>query len=132
MPKVRFKKNRLMKEDVVVDGAPGRSILSVASSAGVPVGSNCGGVCACSTCHVVVLEGGESLEEMSNKEQDRIVLAFDVRLESRLGCQATLGESDLVVEITNESLAAFLDENPDIRKRFDATGEFTFVPHERG
>lgn len=130
MPKVTFKKNRVLKEDVTVEAPPGLTILEIANDHGLPVGSNCGGVCGCSTCHVYVAQGFESLEEMSDKEADRLDRAFDVKLNSRLGCQAELAESDLVVQITEESLKAFFDENPDIRKQYQETGEFPFVPHK--
>ena len=46
--------------------------------------------------------------------------AFDVRSESRLGCQCKVGDQDLVVEITQESLQAWLDENPEERKKLAA------------
>jgi ferredoxin, 2Fe-2S len=130
MPKIVFKKNRLLKTDHAVDVDDGTTILEAAHEKGIPVGSNCGGVCGCSTCHVYVVEGFESLDEMSDKEQDRLDLAFDVRLKSRLGCQAEVNGADLVVDISEESLKAFFDENPDIRKHFQETGELLFRPHK--
>jgi 2Fe-2S ferredoxin len=129
MPTIKFKKNRVLEEDQVVEAEDGDTILEVAESRGIPVGSNCGGVCGCSTCHVYVLEGFDSLEEMEEPEEDRLDLGFDVRLNSRLGCQARVNGEDLVVDITEESLKAYFDENPDIRKHYEATGEFKFVPH---
>ena len=128
MAKVIFKKNRLMKNDIVVEIEPGETLLHLAEDYGVPIGSNCGGVCGCSTCHVYVTQGFESLEEMSDREADRLDLGFDVRLNSRLSCQAELADQDLIVEITEESLQAFLDENPKIRKKFEATGELDLIP----
>jgi 2Fe-2S ferredoxin len=130
MPKVTFKKNRVLKEDVVVEAPDGETILEAANSRGVPVGSNCGGVCGCSTCHVYVVEGFDSLEEMSDKEADRLDRAFDVKLNSRLGCQAEVNKKDLTIQISEESLKAFFDENPDIRREYEATGVFPFVPHK--
>lgn len=129
MPTITFKKNRVLKEDMRLEAETGETILEVAHEHGVPVGSNCGGVCGCSTCHVYVLEGFDSLEEMEEKEEDRLDLGFDVRLNSRLGCQARVEAADLVIDITEESLKAYFDENPDIRKHYEATGEFKFVPH---
>lgn len=129
MPKITFKKNRLLKQDYTFEVEPGESILHVASEHGVPVGSNCGGVCGCSTCHVYVAQGYDALEEMEDKEEDRLDLAFDVRLTSRLGCQTKIPEDeDLVVDISEESLKAFFDENPAIRKQYEATGVFELVP----
>jgi ferredoxin, 2Fe-2S len=128
--KITFKKNRVLKEDVAVTAENGETILEVAQENGVPVGSNCGGVCGCSTCHVYVQEGFDSLDEMSDKEADRLDRAFDVKLNSRLGCQAEVNGRDLVIQISEESLKAFFDENPDIRKQYEATGVFPFVPHK--
>ena len=128
MAKVIFKKNRLMKNDIVVDIDPGETLLHLAEDHGIPIGSNCGGVCGCSTCHVYVTQGFESLEEMSDREADRLDLGFDVRLNSRLSCQAELSDQELVVEMTEESLQAFLDENPKIRKKFEQTGELELIP----
>jgi 2Fe-2S ferredoxin len=130
MPKVTFKKNRVLKEDMTFEAPQGKTILQIANQHGIPEGSNCGGVCGCSTCHVYVVKGFDSLEEMSDKEADRLDLAFDVKLNSRLGCQAEVQDEDLVLDISEESLKAFFDENPDIKKRYEATGEFPFVPRD--
>ena len=70
MPKVTFKKNRVLKEDVVVNADDGDTILETANANGVPVGSNCGGVCGCSTCHVYVKEGLDGLSDASDREED--------------------------------------------------------------
>ena len=96
------------------------TILDAAEECGARVGHACGGNLACSTCHVYVEAGLDSLGEISDKENDIMDKAFDVRPESRLGCQAKLADEDLVVEITEESLQAWLDENPDERKRLAA------------
>jgi 2Fe-2S ferredoxin len=69
---------------------------------------------------VYVEEGLDSLPEISDKENDIMDKAFDVRPESRLGCQAKLADEDLVVEISEESLRAGLDENPEERKKLAA------------
>lgn len=124
MPRIKFINADGKGAIVEVEAAPGTSILHAAEAAGEPeprVGMACGGNCACSTCHVWVTEGGESLPEMSDAENDRLDMAFDVRPESRLACQATLADQDLVVEITPESLRAWLDEHPEERKKLKAS-----------
>ena len=60
----------------------------------------CGGNCACTTCHVSVKEGASSLSEMGDDEADRLDMAADLQLNSRLGCQAVIkGPGKVVVEI---------------------------------
>jgi 2Fe-2S ferredoxin len=81
-------------------GRPG-SLLDLALGAGgVDIEHACGGACACSTCHVIVREGFESLGEVSDEEADMLDLAPGVTPRSRLACQAVPdGSRDLVVEI---------------------------------
>jgi ferredoxin, 2Fe-2S len=119
MPKITFQNPLGPRSTGPVSLAvvPGTSILDAAEECGARVGHACGGNLACSTCHVWVHEGLDSLPEVTDKENDIMDKAFDVRPESRLGCQARVGEDDVVVEITEESLRAWLDENPDERKK---------------
>lgn len=107
---------------LTVDCEAGTSVLDAAEQCGARVGHACGGNLACSTCHVWVQDGLESLPEVTDKENDIMDKAFDVRAESRLGCQARLGDQDVVIEITEESLRAWLDENPDERKKVRNAG----------
>jgi 2Fe-2S ferredoxin len=92
----------------------GASLLEAAQECDAPEGSACGGVCGCSTCHVYVLRGAELLSPAEEKEEDIMDKAFDVRMSSRLGCQArVVKEGEVEVEITRESLDAFYNEHPD-------------------
>jgi 2Fe-2S ferredoxin len=75
------------------------SILEIAEDNGVHLNHNCGGVCACSTCHIYVEKGDEFLEEISDKEEDFVDRAINPRLESRLACQCIILEEDAVVEV---------------------------------
>ena len=119
MPKITFKNPLGPKSTgpLTLECRKGLSILDAAEECGARVGHACGGNLACSTCHVYVEAGLESLDEVSDKENDIMDKAFDVRPESRLGCQAKVGDQDLVIEITQESLQAWLDENPEERKK---------------
>ena len=111
MPKVRFE-----PDGIEVDVPVGTSFLEAARSCDAQVGSACGGVCACSTCHVYVKEGFAALTEIEEREEDIMDKAFDVRPTSRLGCQAKmLADRTYVIEVSRESRKAFLDEHPDIR-----------------
>jgi 2Fe-2S ferredoxin len=96
----------------------GSSILQAAQGAHVPQGSACGGVCACSTCHVYVKEGASLLSELEDEENDVLDKAFDVRATSRLGCQAKVERPGRVlVVISRESLDAFYNEHPEERAK---------------
>ncbi|MEZ6005943.1 MAG: 2Fe-2S iron-sulfur cluster-binding protein [Planctomycetota bacterium] len=81
------------------EGFPG-SILDIASGHGIELDHACGGVCACSTCHIVIEKGAASCQEASEDEEDMLDSAPGVQLTSRLGCQAVPdGSSDVVVRI---------------------------------
>jgi 2Fe-2S ferredoxin len=73
------------------------SFLDVAMNCGIPLEHACGGSCACTTCHVIVQKGMENLSEMQDNEADRLDTAWDLRTNSRLGCQAVI-KGDVVVE----------------------------------
>lgn len=68
------------------EGLPG-SVLDIAMGAGVPLDHACGGVAACSTCHVVVESGGETCNAVQEAEEDMLDLAPGLTASSRLGCQ---------------------------------------------
>lgn len=119
MPKITFTNPHGPKSTgpVTIECKKGLSILHAAEECGARVGHACGGNLACSTCHVYVEQGLDSLAEIPDKENDIMDKAFDVRPESRLACQARVADQDLVVEISEEGLRAWLDENPDERKK---------------
>ena len=78
-------------------GKPG-SLLDIALAHDIHLEHNCGGSCACTTCHVIVKEGAENLSEMEGDEEDRLDMAEGLTIRSRLGCQAVV-RGDVVVEI---------------------------------
>jgi 2Fe-2S ferredoxin len=101
MPKVTF-----LPAGRTVEVAPGTSILDAAEAADVDLPHNCGGVCACTTCHVWVEQGLASLSEMEDAEDDRIGEAAGLAPSSRLGCQAEVGREDVVVRIPGNRIAS--------------------------
>jgi 2Fe-2S ferredoxin len=110
MPRVRF-----VDQNLEVEVPIGTSLLEAARKIDAPEGSACGGVCACSTCHVYIEEGAELLSDAEEDEEDILDKAFDVQMTSRLGCQARLLSDGLVkLRITKESLEAFYNEHPDL------------------
>lgn len=121
MPKIHFKSPL---DDITVEVQPGTTLLEAAEQAGAHVGHSCGGVCGCSTCHIWVRKGLDSLSEQSDQEMDRLDMGFDVRPYSRLSCQTEVGSEDVLVEITEESLSAYMDENPALRRQLEAEGKW--------
>ena len=94
----RFEEDGL--EDVFVENAEkGYSILEITEDHDIHLNHNCGGVCACSTCHVYINKGEDSLEEISDKEEDFIDRAINPRLESRLACQCIILDDDAEIEV---------------------------------
>jgi ferredoxin, 2Fe-2S len=76
------------------------SFLDVADNFGIFLDHACGGSCACTTCHVWIKEGAEGLSEAEDDELDRLDMAADQQLNSRLGCQAVItGPGTYVVKI---------------------------------
>lgn len=90
--------------------ADGQSLLEVALTHDIDLHHNCGGVCACSTCHLYVEQGEEHLEELSDKEEDFIDRAVNPRLNSRLGCQCLLQEGSGHIVVTLPDQTQFLGE----------------------
>ncbi len=132
MPKITFKNPQGRGSlPMVVECKRGQTILDVAEDCGARVGHACGGNLACSTCHVYVEQGLDSLGDIADKENDIMDKAFDVRPESRLGCQCKVSDEDIVVEISEESLRAWLDENPEERKKLRSTTEESPPPSPR-
>jgi 2Fe-2S ferredoxin len=76
------------------------SFLDVAENFNIFLDHACGGACACSTCHVLIKDGGSGLSEADDDELDRLDTAADQQLNSRLGCQAVITRpGNYVVEI---------------------------------
>jgi len=86
-------------EGAVVEAAPGTTICDAALQHGIEIEHACEKSCACTTCHVYVREGGESLNESAEDEDDLLDKAWGLEPDSRLSCQAVVAEQDLVIEI---------------------------------
>lgn len=82
-----------------MDAEPGTTILDAALEHGIELEHACEKSCACTTCHLIVREGFESLEDADEVEEDMLDKAWGLEPESRLGCQAVIADADLVVEI---------------------------------
>ena len=94
----------LPHEDICPEGAelevePGTSVCAAANDNGIEIEHACEMSCACTTCHIYVRHGGESLEEPDEMEEDMLDRAWGLEPDSRLSCQALVGDEDLVIEI---------------------------------
>ena len=89
----------LCPEGQVVEVEPGITILDACLANGIELEHACEKSCACTTCHVIVREGFDSLNEASDDEEDMLDKAWGLEPDSRLGCQAVVADEDLVVEI---------------------------------
>ena len=88
----------------------GQSLLEIVLSNDIELHHNCGGVCACSTCHLYVNKGDDSLEEITDREEDFIDRAVNPRINSRLGCQCVLLDGSGDIEVTLPDQTQFLGE----------------------
>ncbi len=86
-------------EGAVLEVDPGVSICDAALRNDIEIEHACEKSCACTTCHVYVREGGESLNEATEEEDDLLDKAWGLEPDSRLSCQTIVGSEDLVIEI---------------------------------
>jgi 2Fe-2S ferredoxin len=100
MPNITFlPQEKICPTGQVVAVQVGTTILETALANGIELEHACGGVCACTTCHLIVQEGFFSLDTATEEEEDMLDRAWGLTAESRLACQTKIGNNDLVVEI---------------------------------
>lgn len=98
MPKVTFLP--LNKEIEVVEGT---ILLDAALDNNIHIDHNCGGNCACCTCHVIIEKGFDALNEKSEDEEDMLDEAEDLSENFRLACQCNITSDMVVIIPANES-----------------------------
>jgi len=86
-------------DGAVLEARPGTTVLDTLLANGIELEHACEKSCACTTCHVVVREGFDSLNEAEEKEEDLLDKAWGLEPNSRLSCQAVVADEDLTVEI---------------------------------
>lgn len=86
-------------EGIVFEAAAGQTILDAAQANGIDIEHACEKSCACTTCHVIVREGFDSMTESDELEDDMLDKAWGLEPDSRLSCQAVIADENLVVEI---------------------------------
>jgi len=91
-------------EGAVIEAEPGISICDLALKNGIEIEHACEKSCACTTCHVYVREGLDSLSPASENEDDMLDKAWGLEPDSRLSCQAIVDTEDLVIEIPRYTL----------------------------
>ncbi|HJN52286.1 MAG: ISC system 2Fe-2S type ferredoxin [Pseudomonadales bacterium] len=91
-------------EGAIVQAHPGDNLIEIALAHGIELEHACEMSCACTTCHVLVREGFNSLTEADDLEDDLLDKAWGLEAESRLSCQIEVGEEDLVIEIPKYTL----------------------------
>ncbi|MBD1573605.1 MAG: ISC system 2Fe-2S type ferredoxin [Vibrio hibernica] len=100
MPKIIvLPHEELCPEGAVLEAEKGESVLNVALKNGIGIEHACEKSCACTTCHIIIREGFDSLVESEELEDDMLDKAWGLEPESRLGCQALVADEDLIVEI---------------------------------
>lgn len=101
MPKITVLPHAtLCPEGATITDAPqGKSVLDVLLAHNIEVDHACEKSCACTTCHVIIRQGFNSLEEPTELEEDLLDQAWGLEADSRLSCQAIVENEDLVVEI---------------------------------
>lgn len=100
MPKIKILPHvEICPNGTVIEAESGTTIIDAALKADVDIEHACEKSCACTTCHVIVRYGFDSLEEATEEEEDLLDKAWGLEPESRLSCQAKVADSDLVIEI---------------------------------
>ncbi len=88
------------QQEWVTKATKGDTLLEVALEEGLEIEHACGGVCACSTCHIYVDEGMEHLSEAEEDEEDRVEEAPAIKPNSRLSCQCEIkGDGPISIRV---------------------------------
>ena len=85
--------------DKTIEAKAGETILEIAHDNYIELQHNCGGVCGCSTCHICIEKGMDSLPEIEDAEEDFIDRAIDPKISSRLACQCVIAENSENLEV---------------------------------
>ena len=89
----------LCPDGAIIEAQPGVSLCDTLLGNGIDIEHACEKSCACTTCHVILREGFKSLEPAEELEEDMLDKAWGLEPNSRLSCQAIVGDTPLVVEI---------------------------------
>lgn len=98
-------------EGAVIESPTGKSVCDTLLDNDIDIEHACDRVCACTTCHVLIREGFNSLNEMEEKEEDLLDRAWGLEAVSRLSCQAIVDDTDLVVELPKYTINHAAEKN---------------------
>ena len=105
MPKVTFLPHEsVCPEGKTIEVSSDKSLCEQALEQGIEIEHACDMSCACTTCHVIIKKGFNSLSELSEREEDLLDRAWGLQPTSRLSCQVYVGDEDLVVELPKYSI----------------------------
>lgn len=105
MPRVKvLPHEEYCPEGDVIEAPAGTSVCEALLDNGIAIEHACEMSCACTTCHVVVREGFDTLNEPDESEEDMLDRAWGLEPHSRLSCQAILGDADVTIEIPRYSI----------------------------
>ncbi|MEW6992385.1 ISC system 2Fe-2S type ferredoxin [Colwelliaceae bacterium 6441] len=105
MPKIIvLPHEELCPDGAVLEAETGESVLNTILKNDIDLEHACEKVCACTTCHVIIREGFDSIAESDELEDDLLDKAWGLEPDSRLSCQAIVADEDLVVEIPKYTL----------------------------
>ena len=111
MYKIKFKFEQPGLIPVILNKVePGYSLLEIALNNSIELHHDCGGICACSTCHIYLEKGEDYVDEITDKEEDFVDRARNPKLSSRLACQCLLDEGDGDVEVMIPDQSVILGE----------------------
>ena len=112
MPKITvLPHEELCPEGALIDAKPGVSLCDTLLQNGIDIEHACEKSCACTTCHVVIREGFDTLAPSTETEDDLLDRAWGLEPSSRLSCQALVPESDLVIEIPKYTINMVSESN---------------------
>lgn len=94
----------LCPQGAELQGESGDNLLQLLLDNHIEIEHSCDKVGACANCHVYIREGGDSVSELSDHEDDHLEKAWGLDIDSRLSCQVELGDNDVVIEIPRYSL----------------------------
>ena len=112
MPKIKILPHAVIcPQGATIEAESGESILNAALGNAIAIEHACEKSCACTTCHVIVRSGFDSLEEAEENEEDYLDKAWGLEPESRLSCQALVTDEDLLIEIPKYTINMVSEEH---------------------